>query len=169
MSREQKHWGRRMRSVTTLKCPLTHHLSPRSNRIENVTLHTCETPNHWTAKTILYLLYLGFPGGKLVKNLPANAGDPGSTSGLGRSSGRGPGNPLQDSYLENPTVRGAWRAEVHGVVKSQAWLSTYAVIISSNSSFEHKWRAYTLMVFVLFPPKRSYSNLHYSLALPKPD
>ena len=71
------------------------------------------------AKTILYLLYLGFPSGKLVKNMPANAGDPGSISGSGRSPGGGPGNPLQDSYLENPMVRGAWRATVHEAVKSQ--------------------------------------------------
>ena len=90
------------------------------------------------AKTILYLLDLGFPGGELVKNLPANAGDPCSISGSGRSPGGGPGNPLQDSCLENPAVRGAWRAKVHGVVKSQARLRTYAVIISSNSCFEHK-------------------------------
>ena len=89
------------------------------------------------AKTILYLLYLGFPSGKLVKNMPANAGDPGSISGSGRSPGGGPGNPLQDSYLENPMVRAAWRAKVHGAVKSQARLRTYEVIISSNSSFEH--------------------------------
>ena len=67
------------------------------------------------AKTILYLLDLGFPGGELVKNLPANAGDPPSISGSGRSPGGGPGDPLQDSCLENPVVRGAWRAKVHGV------------------------------------------------------
>ena len=29
--------------------------------------------------------------------------------------GEGNGNPLQYSYLENPMVRGAWRATVHGV------------------------------------------------------
>ena len=29
----------------------------------------------------------GFPGSSVVKNLPANAGDPGSVPGLGRSSG----------------------------------------------------------------------------------
>ena len=28
---------------------------------------------------------LGFPGGAVVKNLPANAGDMGSSPGLGRS------------------------------------------------------------------------------------
>ena len=41
----------------------------------------------------------------VVKNPPANAGDVrdvGSTTGLGRSSGGGHGNPLQYSCLENP-------------------------------------------------------------------
>ena len=50
----------------------------------------------------------------VVKNLPANAGDvryTGSIPGLGRSPGRGHGNPLQYSCLENPTDRGAWWAK----------------------------------------------------------
>ena len=49
----------------------------------------------------------GFPGGSVVKNLPANAGDTGSTSGLGGSPGGGHGNPLQYSCVENSTERGA--------------------------------------------------------------
>ena len=49
--------------------------------------------------------------------------DPGSIPGLGRSSGEGHGNPLQYSCLQNPMDRGAWRATVHGVAKSQTWLS----------------------------------------------
>ena len=61
---------------------------------------------------------MGFPGGSVVKNLPANAGDPGSMPGLGRSPGEGNGNPLQYSCLGNPMDRGAWRATVHGVTKS---------------------------------------------------
>ena len=54
------------------------------------------------------------------KNLPASAGDTGDLSlipGLGRSSGEGNGNPLQDSCLENPTNRGAGRTTVHEVTK----------------------------------------------------
>ena len=43
----------------------------------------------------------------MVKNLPANAGDAGSTSGLGRSPGGGHVNPLQYPCLENPMDRGA--------------------------------------------------------------
>ena len=37
----------------------------------------------------------GFPGGSVVKNSPANAGDISSIPGSGRSSGVGNGNPLQ--------------------------------------------------------------------------
>ena len=58
----------------------------------------------------------------MVKNMPANAGDVtdvGSIPGLGRSPGRGHGNLLQYSCLENPMDRGAWWATVHGVAKSR--------------------------------------------------
>ena len=58
-----------------------------------------------------------FPGGSVVKNMPANAGDGGSIPGLGRSPGGGNGNPLQYSCLGNPMGRGAWWAAVHGVTK----------------------------------------------------
>ena len=37
---------------------------------------------------------MDFPGGTVVKNLPANAGDVGSILGLGKSPGEGNGNPL---------------------------------------------------------------------------
>ena len=43
---------------------------------------------------------LGFPGGSVVKNPTANAGDAGDTGsvpGLGRYPGEGNGNPLQHS------------------------------------------------------------------------
>ena len=44
-----------------------------------------------------------------VKNLPANAGDiHSSVPGLGRSPGKGNGNPLQYSCLDNPMDRGTW-------------------------------------------------------------
>ena len=66
---------------------------------------------------------LGFPGGSLVKNLPANTEDTGLIPGWGRSPGEGHGHPLQNSCLGNPMDRGAWRATVHGVAKSQTRLS----------------------------------------------
>ena len=69
---------------------------------------------------------LGFPGGVRVKNLIANVRDirdVGSIPGSGKSPGRGNGNPLQYSCLENSMDRGAWRATVHGVTNSQTLLS----------------------------------------------
>ena len=63
------------------------------------------------------LTCFGFPGSSVVKNLPAQAGDPGLIPGLRRSSGGGNGNPLQCSCLENPTDREAWWAPVYGVMK----------------------------------------------------
>ena len=60
---------------------------------------------------------MDFPGGSVVKNPPANAGDVNSIPELGRSSGERNGNPLQYSCLENSTDRGAWWATVHGVMK----------------------------------------------------
>ena len=65
--------------------------------------------------------FMGFPGGSVVKNLPAkagNAGDVGLISGSGRSPGGGNGHPLQYSCLGNIMVRGAWWATVHRVTKS---------------------------------------------------
>ena len=61
----------------------------------------------------------------VVKNLPANAGDrrdAGSIPELGRFPGRGRGNPLQYSCLENPMDRGAGQATVHRVAQSRTRL-----------------------------------------------
>ena len=55
----------------------------------------------------------------MVKNLPANAGDPGLIPGSGRSRGGGNGYPLQYSCLENPMDGGAWQAIVPRVSKSR--------------------------------------------------
>ena len=58
----------------------------------------------------MYPSSMGFPGGSVVKNPPANAGDMGSISRSGRSPGEGNGNPLQHFCLGNPIDRGAWWA-----------------------------------------------------------
>ena len=59
----------------------------------------------------------GFTDGLVVKNLPANAGDMGSISGLGRSPGEGNCNSLQYSYLGNCMDRGPWQTTAQGVAK----------------------------------------------------
>ena len=58
---------------------------------------------------------MGFPGGTVVKNPPAYAGnarDAVSILGLRRSPGVGKGNSLHYSYLENYMDRGAWQVTV---------------------------------------------------------
>ena len=67
-------------------------------------------------------LFMGFPGGTVVKNLPANAGDTGDAGlipGLGRSPEEGNVNASQYSSLGSSMDRGAWQATVHGIAKSQ--------------------------------------------------
>ena len=69
---------------------------------------------------------MGFPGGSVAENLPANAGEPGdviTVLGLGRSPRGGNGNPNQYSCLKNPMDRGAWRTTVCGVAKGHTRLS----------------------------------------------
>ena len=64
----------------------------------------------------------------MVKNPPAiqeTQVDMVSIPGSGRFPGEGNGNPLQYPCLEDPKDRGAWRATVHGVTKSQTRLSTH--------------------------------------------
>ena len=69
--------------------------------------------NNWLLGNTL----VGFPGGSMVKNLPANAGDPGLIPGSGRSPGEENGNPRQYSCWGNLMDRGAWQATVHRIAK----------------------------------------------------
>ena len=62
----------------------------------------------------------------MVKNLPANAGDSGDTV---RSLGQE--DPLEEELATYSSIlawiryRGAWKATVHGVAKSQTQVSTH--------------------------------------------
>ena len=64
---------------------------------------------------------MGFPGGSVLKSLPAmrEARDGASIPGSGLSPGGGQGNLLQYSCLENPMDKGVWQATVHRVAKNQ--------------------------------------------------
>ena len=73
-------------------------------------------------------LELNFGDSMLVNNMPANAGDIRdalSIPGSGKSPGKGHGNPLQYSCLENPMDWGAWWAAIYGVAQSQTRLSNF--------------------------------------------
>ena len=93
-----------------------------------LTLHEVHSlESTFPIKPLLYI-HLASLVAQKVKNLPANAGDTRDTSlipGFGRSPGEGNGNLLQYSYLESSMDRGAWRATVHGVAKSQTQLNTH--------------------------------------------
>ena len=79
--------------------------------------------------------YSGFPGGSVVKNPSANAGDTDSIHDPGRSPGGGNGNPLQYSCLGNPMDKGAWWATaqvVTGLDMTEPVRVVDAVQLSSN-------------------------------------
>ena len=73
---------------------------------------------------------MNFPGSSDGKASACNAEDLGSILGLGRSLGKGNGNLLQYSCLENPMDGGAWQATVHGLAKSWTQLSDFIFFLS---------------------------------------
>ena len=73
-----------------------------------------------------------FPGGSVVKNPPASAGDSGLIPELKRSLREGSGHPRQCSCLGTPTGRGAWRAAGCGVTKTWTWLSNWTYTLSTK-------------------------------------
>ena len=86
-------------------------------------------------KGALKILFLNPPSpvGSDGKASVYNAGDIGSSPGLGRSPGEGNGSPLQYCCLENPMDRGAWYATVYGVAKSQTRLSDFTHSLTHSS------------------------------------
>ena len=75
------------------------------------------SPGKGNGNPLQYSLCL--PGGSDSKEFASKAGNLGLIPGLGRFPGGGHGNLLQYSCLENSMDRGAWRATVCGVAKSQ--------------------------------------------------
>ena len=71
----------------------------------------------WTSNLPVSCMW-DFLGDSVVKNLPANAADKGSTPGSGRSPREGNCNPRQYSHLGNPMDRGAQQATIRGVTES---------------------------------------------------
>ena len=74
----------------------------------------------------LFLIPKGFPGGSVVKNLPAMQETQVQFLGQEDPLEQGmAGCPLQYSWLSDPMDRGAWQAAVYKVTKSQTWLSDF--------------------------------------------
>ena len=100
-----------------------------------------------------------FPDDSAGKESTCNAGDLGSIPGSGRSPGGRKGNPLQYSGLENPIVRGAWWAPVHGVEQSQTRLKRLSS--SSSSSLGQRSRKQNLLFFKLAKCFLRSDHTHY--------
>ena len=96
------------------------------------------------------------------KESVCNAGDLGSIPGSGRSPGKGNGNPLQCSCLENPMARGAWWATVHGIAKNWTQLSY------QHTSKAPKWKSllsslvFWFLLFCVFKEFRKPLTLRFS-------
>ena len=90
---------------------------------ENIQQWPWVSIREWLARTVSsspqhlvspYYTMHGLPRWLSCKESTCQAGETGSTPGLGRSSGEENGNPLQYSCLRNPMDRGAWQDTVHG-------------------------------------------------------
>ena len=79
----------------------------------------CVYVHTYTLMYIYVYIYMSFNDGSGSKESACNAGGTALIPGLERSPEGGHGNPLQYSCLEDPMDRGAWRATVHRVTKSQ--------------------------------------------------
>ena len=80
---------------------------------------------------LLLLETVGFPGGSVIKNLPALLEMQEiwvQIPGLGRSAGEGNGNLLQYSCLGNPMDRRTWQTTVHVVTETCTQLSIHACV-----------------------------------------
>ena len=118
-----------------------------------------------------YHVIQAFPSGSAVKN-PVAMQETQETRvqcGLGRSPGRGHGNPPQYSCLENPMGWGAWRATVHGVTKVKHdwsyWACTHALAFNFHfimtTAYVTLWLYYTVLK-VCFAREYLVSNFLYN-------
>ena len=113
---------------------------------------------------------MGFPGGSVIKNQLANAGDPGdagSIPGSGRSPGGGNDNPLQYSCLENTMDRETWKTTAQRVTKSRTRLkrlSMHALFSSQESSDDTDMEKTAIIVL---GRKIKYCSLSFSKGIIK--
>ena len=86
------------------------------------------TPSFFWCSEFCFYNSRGFSGGLDDKECACNVGDPGSIPGLGRSPGRGHGNPLQYSCLENPWIEEPGRLHFVGwqkILDTTEWLTHF--------------------------------------------
>ena len=86
-----------------------HGVAKSRTRLKRLSMHT-------------RVLHMGLLDGSAGKQFACNVGYTGPIAGWGTFPRGGNGNPLLYSCLENPMLRGAWWAVVHGITKSRTWL-----------------------------------------------
>ena len=83
----------------------------------------------------------GFPGGSVVKNLPASVGDLALIPGSGRCPGEANGSPLQYSYLGNPMDRGSWSMKSQMSQRTQRLNNSNALAVVTSAALNIRGRA----------------------------
>ena len=140
-----------------------------------------EGQNVWVLDVLSFMLFklyiflcMGFPCSSYGKESAYNAGDLGLILGLGRSPGGRHGNPLQYTGLENPMVRGAWWATVHGVqrvghdwVTDHSWEASLAASQQGNTGLSPittrswilpiSWMSLDVISALRYPKQRIWS------------
>ena len=92
----------------------------------------------WKRDRLPIQVFLGFPGGSDSKQSACNVGDMGLIPGLGRSFGRGHGNPLLYSCLENPHGQRSLAGYSPWARQESKWLSDWAQHRTYKGSLEKK-------------------------------
>ena len=105
-------------STLTWKIPWTE----EPGRLPSMGSH--RVGHDWSDLAVAVILIRRIPRWLNGQEFTCQAWDASLVFGSGWSPAEGNGNPLQYSYLENPTDRGAWQATVHGVTKESVmtWL-----------------------------------------------
>ena len=119
--------------------------------------HTCKVPFvcriQYSQFPYLEWGHRGFPHSSVGKESTCNVGDLGSIPGLGRSPRERKGYPLQYSGLEN---------SVHGVAKSQTWLSHFHFHLGEQRCYAYHREVTFLKNFIwicMFHSKQIHKEL----------
>ena len=110
------------------------------------------------------ILNTGFSGSSVLKNPPANTGDSGSISGLGRSPKEGNGNFLQYSRLGNAMDRGACELQpIESKRSGHSWTHTHILYYIHFPIFVFAWRlsAFLPICHTLADEKHSFRSLYF--------